>query len=242
MFKDKILVGLGCSHTFGQYGDDFDAESCHNRSWVTKLKQIGNFKDSANLAIPGGSNYRSERVLLDFLKQHSNHDDLIVIFTITELARFETFSAEEKNELVFGLTTESQYHAEAPWKLLPDLEFPVDPKKVEYIKYHYTCCTSDEEDVRIINRKIVLIHTLLKSLNIEHYFLEMITTPNTIQRQHFNFKLPFIEFYSKHNDNITARRWVEDNYGLGDCKHWDEDGSIALANYMFNYIKDNRNE
>jgi len=239
MFENKTLVGLGCSHTYGQVLDDFNRETCHERSWVKKLERIGNFKESVNLALPGGSNARSERVLFDFLK--NNNKDLLVIFTVTELSRFETFNAES-TEAPFGSEIDIGYQAEATWKLLPDLEHKIDPKKVEYLQYHYSMCSGHRDDVLSINRRIVLIHSFLKLLNIEHYFVEMVMAPGTIRREQFGFTLPFIEFKPKGKpwQLFTAFDWVEENYGLESCKHWNHEGSQGLAEYMLKYIKDNR--
>jgi hypothetical protein len=240
MFKGKTLVGLGCSHTSGSYGKEFDCtDLTKERSWVKKLEQIGNFKDSVNLGIPGGSNHRSERVLFEFLK--NNTHELVVIFTITELSRFETFNVLEPVEN-FKSSWDIGYQGEGTWKLLPDLEFPLALEKLEYLKYHYTLYSNDQEDVKIINRKVLLIHALLKSMNIEHYFLEMLAPPYTIQRNQLNFKIPFIEFKSKKNTQINARDWVIENFMLGPCGDWDHDASLGLAEYMFNYFKDNRYE
>ena len=210
MFEGKTLIGLGCSFTFGEYQGDINTKSCHERSWVKKLEKLGNFKNSVNLSFPGGSNLRSERVLFEYLK--NNKVNPVIIFTITELSRFETFNVAKKETI--------RYQPVGAWSLVQDLKFPDDPKRIEYLKYYFTACSDDDEDVRIINRKIVLIHALLKSLNIEHYFLEMIPLSGTIERNQLEFKIPFIEFNSKNNEQITAYEWVNEHYSLGSCGHW----------------------
>ena len=90
MYEDTTLVVVGDSFVYGHLGDDLNVESCHNRSWVRQLEKIGNFKTSVNLGAPGGSNYRSIRVVYEYLDQHYNPDEkYLVIFAASELSRFE---------------------------------------------------------------------------------------------------------------------------------------------------------
>jgi hypothetical protein len=167
-------------------------------------------------------------MLFDFLQ--NNKEDLVIIFTITELSRFETFNVAKKQNINL------RYQPVGAWSLVLDPKFPDDPKRIEYLKYHFTACSDNDEDVRIINRKVVMIHALLKSLNIEHYFLEMISLPGTIKRNQLEFNIPFIEFNSKSNKQIPAYEWVKERYSLGSCGHWGDDASQGLAKYMFDYI------
>jgi hypothetical protein len=81
-------------------------------------------------------------------------------------------------------------------------------------------------------------------LNIEHYFLEMLCLPGTIQQEQMSFNIPVITFKNEDGFLINAGDWVRKYYPqhMGSCGHWNGQGQQALAEYMFNYIKDNRHE
>jgi len=241
MYSDKTLVVLGCSHTYGVFKEDTsDLNSCHNRSWASKLGKLANFKEVVNLSIPGGSNYRSERKLLEYLK--TNSKDLVVIFSITELSRFETVNMlsltkedipEKQNDL-YG------YQSEGSWKLSSEY-VSGDERKSEYLKYHYSVLSCSQDDSDIINRKILMIHSLLKTLNLEHYFFTMISNPTDIYTSQLGIELPFITFPNNHN----AMNWMTSKFTPGYCGHFDHDANQALAEYLFeqiNIIKGNQYE
>ncbi len=240
MFENKTLVALGCSHTFGVYEKDEGLSdesimSCHERSWASKLGKLGNFKEVVNLSAPGGSNHRSERVLFDYLKE--NTKDIVVIFTITELSRFET---------IYELDGNIKFATEGSWQLeyATNNIDQIDERRLKFLEYYYATQVHDKHDVNVINRKVTMIHTLLKSLDIEHYFLEMLAVPGSVQREQLSFKIPFINFKNEDGFMINAKDWAYKNYPQhkGSCGHWNEIAQQALAEYMFNYIKDNRYE
>mgnify|MGYP000553990459 CR=1 FL=1 len=120
MFENKTLVGIGCSHVYGSYEGDYNIASCHERSWVNKLEKLGNFKSSINLGLEGGSNDRSVRELINFLKNNSA-DSLVVIFSITELSRTE-FPISNNNQKCVSHWT------------LKDEAFIADIKKKEFLE------------------------------------------------------------------------------------------------------------
>jgi hypothetical protein len=247
MFEDKILVGVGCSHTAGDYDNEYfrDINSCHARSWVKKLERVGNFKDSVNLSFPGGSNYRSERVLIDYIKKNSNDlKDLIVIFTITELSRFETVNVlslvNDDHHKQERIGKDWGYMSEGIWKLDP--EQIVDDKRRQFLEYYYSIYSHYDADVEIINRKVSMISSLLHKLGIEHYFLEMICTPDTIKEEQFGFKIPMISFIENNGPKMNAMDWMKKRFKKGTCGHFDHDANQALADYIYDQLKRKSNE
>jgi hypothetical protein len=243
MFDGKILIGVGCSHTAGDYNNEYykGSNSCIERSWVKKLERIGNFKDSVNLALPGGSNYRSERVLIDYIKKNPNNlKDSIVIFTVTELSRFETvniikstYDDVHKQERV-GVEKEWAYMSEGIWKL--DNDQIVDAKRRQFLEYYYSIYSHNEADVSLINRKVIMISSLLHRLGIEHYFLEMICTPETIQEEQLGFNIPMINFVEGNGPKMNAIDWMKKKFKRGPCGHFDHDANQALAEYIHDQL------
>lgn len=189
MFEGKTLVTLGCSHTYGVYEQDLGLSdesitSCFERSWASKLGKLGNFKEVVNLSAPGGSNHRSERVLLNYLKQ--NAKDLVVIFTITELSRFETVNIlTQTTDPIIEIHDDWGYQTEGIWKVT---EEAVDIKRRKFLEHYYGAMNHDAADIEAINRRVLLISTLLNTLNIEHYFFEMICRPGTLEKTNWDLK------------------------------------------------------
>lgn len=239
MFEDKTLVALGCSHTYGVYEQDLGSSpesinSCFERSWASKLSKLGNFKEVVNLSIPGGNNNRSERVLLNYLKKNS--EKLIVIFTITELSRFETVNIlSHTSDTITEIHDNYGYQTEGIWKVS---EEAVDIKRRKFLEHYYVAMNHDVADTEAINRRVLLISTLLNSLKIEHYFIEMICKPDTIEQQQLGFKIPTISFQSKFGYNINAMNWMIEHFKPGTCGHFDHDANQALADYIYKRISD----
>jgi hypothetical protein len=245
MFSDKTLVGLGCSHTFGEYMGDYDPITCHERSWVKKLEVLADFKSSVNLAARGGSNYRSERVLLEYLK--TNSKDIVVIFSVTDLSRFETVNVSHWE------TSENKskaYNAEGAWGMNHDVS---DKQKKEFLEYYYSTLTNDEVDIDIINRKVLMLHTLLNSLGIEHYFFEMLCCPHSLLTNQLGFNIPVIPFSTAKDTVVNidwqqerpfnAIDWLKVRFPRAQCGHFDCDANQELAEYLLgqiNIIKGNQ--
>ena len=238
MFNNKTLVALGCSHTFGEYMEDHDPITCHKRSWVSALEKLGNFKDSVNLGAAGGSNYRSERMLLEYLKKNSK--DIVVIFSVTELSRFETVNVAQWDSIE---NKSDAFISEGAWGLD---ESNLDTKKKEFLEYYYSKLTNDETDIAIINRKVLMIHTLLKSLNIEHYFFEMLAVSFSLLPIQLGYEIPIIYFSEPGEPNVkidwtihkstNAIAWMGRRFPRATCGHFDQDANQALAEYLIGQI------
>lgn len=238
MFEGKTLLALGCSHVFGEYEGDINAETCHPRSWVKKLERLGNFKNSINLGMPGGSNNRSERVLIEYLNNNDTKD-LVVIFSITELSRIEfLYKLHEKaidflNVGSWMLTLKSN-DPEA----IKDVN--AMPERVQqFLETYYVHFQDNRHDRDVINRRIAMLHGLLKLMSIEHYFFEMICHPGTVKEQQLGFNIPLIKFKNREGFNINANNMLHfSGMKPGKCSHWDHDGNEFLAEYLLKYIKE----
>lgn len=232
MYSNKTLVGIGCSHVFGSLGNDYDPKTCHERSWVKKLETIGNFKSSVNLGEPGGSNLCSERKLLEYLKDNYTKD-LVVIISITQLSRTEFINAIDGKA--------NDFLKIGSWMAAKEAELETRTKN--FIEIYYGCFHDNNNDIRLINQQVLMIHSLLKSLNIEHYFFEMLCLPKTISRQQLGFTFPVIEFYHNSGSILNANGFLT-HYGHApkSCCHWDHEGNEFLANYLLKKMKEIRNE
>jgi hypothetical protein len=234
MFEGKTLIGVGCSHVFGEYMGDVNPETCHQRSWVKKLEKLGNFKTSINLGMPGSSNYRSERVLFKYLKNNRT-EDLVVIFSITELSRTEFV------DVTSGKATD--FFRIGSWMGNKDIWMNSSKRVKEFVETYYGNFHDDNHDIDEINRRILMIHLLLKSLNIEHYFFEMLNVPGTVEESQFNFQLPLIPFRHHNGTKLNANGFLTYNNQLpGECHHWDHGGNVFLATHLFEQIKEFKNE
>jgi hypothetical protein len=230
MFEGKTLIGVGCSHVFGEYMKDYNPETCHERSWVKKLEKLGNFKTSVNLGSPGGSNLRSERVLFEYLKNNVT-SDLVVIFSITELSR---------TELINNLDSINFYKI-GSWMV--SKEVTLNPRVQSFVETYYGSFHDDKNDVREINQRIFMIHSMLKLLNIEHYFFEMLCMPGTINTEQMDFKLPLISFFHIKGDVVNANAFLRQNgHPPGLCQHWDHAGNEFLAEHLLKQIKELKND
>ena len=247
MFEGKTLVAVGCSHVFGTLGEDNDPITCHERSWVKKLERLGNFRDSINLGAPGGSNDRSERVLFEYLK-NNNTDNLVVIFSLTQLSRKElvSFFKDKVRYIPLGnwminicnsenLTAEDQFTLENRKKNVDSFE----EREKQFFETYYAMFHDHKNDVEVINQKVVMMHTLLQSLNIEHYFFEMLAEPNAISRVQLGYTIPMIEFKNHLPYAINGKNYLN-SMGVksGECMHFDHDGNEIFAEYLLKYIKE----
>jgi hypothetical protein len=239
MFEDKTLVVLGCSFAFGIFENDTGIKNittCHERSWATKLGETAGFKNVVNLSLPGGSNYRSERVLVEYLRK--NTKDIVVIFSLTELSRFETI-----HNLDIGVPmhiSPSDIYGDYGYI---DRSIDIDREDItvkdkQFLEYYYSVMHNDRADIEIINRNMLMIHCLLKSLNIEHYFFPMLCEPNVLIEEQLGFKIPLISF-SDNGSKINAFEWLQVNkFKKGKCGHFDHDGNQFLAEYIYATIKE----
>jgi hypothetical protein len=241
MFNDKTIVAVGCSHTFGSYGpfvslnDPVDKiNECHNRSWVKKLEQQGQFKNSVNLAGPGGSNARSIRVLLDYLKtlDSAQYKDLIVIVQLTELSRFEVpFLGNDPVTM-------------GSWVFNSINPVTISTKEKTFLDTYYADYYNDDYSLNILYHSIVLLHSFLKTMNITHYFFDFFSdrsyTGINNHAKEFNLTIPQIMFKDRITNlqGCSGGSYVSSNrYKVGDCGHFDHEANEFLAKYILNAIQ-----
>jgi hypothetical protein len=240
MVDDKTLVALGCSLTFGIFEEELLSQNaiqrCLDRNWATKLGKLANFKKVDNLAVSQGSNARAQRVLVNYLKQ--NKENLVVIFGITEFSRFETVNiVSELTEYIPERFGEYGYYPQQVNHLRRNPNV-VDSRRWKFLEYYFTALQHDDADKEINNRNFLLITALLTSLNIQHYFFPMLCKPESIEQQQLGFKLPIIPFYSDDGKMINAFDWMDSKFVKGSCRHFDHDANQALAEYIYEQIKE----
>lgn len=246
MYEDTTLVVVGDSFVYGHLGDDVDVESCHNRSWVRQLERMGNFKTSVNLGGNGGSNYRSIRVLYEYLEQHYNHDEkYLVIFVVTELSRFELPVNDHLGRRLgivgwpmcySAIQDETVAAALGSWQidLLPSKE------TVDFLRMYYTSFNDDAYSEKILRNSLFSLKAVLDNLNIESFFTSSIAAPHILPKMSlFGKNLPVIRYFygaEKAEENIGHFLWYS-GFKRYPCRHYDEDAYKFLADYIYkNYL------
>lgn len=253
MFEGKTLVAVGDSFVYGHLGDDLDAESCHARSWVSKLEKLGGFESSYNLGAPGGSNLRNYRVLLDFLNDYKPNETYVVFIAASEVSRHElTLSRQAGINLNFPITQLCPYERKhqdygsncignwTQFALERDSDTSRSQRVIDYINLYYGLFYNIEYSNNLLHHQLVSMHCILNSLNIEHYFIETIcdlgiTWP---AGKDLNLNLPFIE-YRVDNGRLpvnlsTFLMWQ--GFRPASCGHFDHDANEFLAKYLLDQI------
>lgn len=230
MYNDKTLIGVGCSHTFGAYGEryisenDPDAWICHERSWVKKLEKLGNFKSSINLAAPGGSNDRSLRVLLEYL-ENNNTDNLVVIFAITELSRLEF---PKINHDLQGYETAKA----GLWQTDPNTNS--DQRYRAFMTQLYSEYYDHSFQQKIMRHRLIMLDAFLNSLNIEHYFINMLCKSEEIAEAKKN--IPLLEFFVESFSGNVIDCVTHLNFKSDETNHFDHDANEYIAKYIHDKI------
>lgn len=229
MFEGKTLLGVGCSHVFAPLGEDFDPSTCHQRSWVKKLEKLAGFSDSVNLGAPGGSNQRSERVVMDYLS-NNDYSNLVIMFGITDISRFEL------------LVTNSVYGFEyttkpiGPWSV--HKEHTPDSRELSFVETLYGKFHNFNYEIQLLNRRILHLKTFLDKLNIEHYFVELQCQGGNIIPSQFGIDLPLIVFKDNSGQPTNAIRYImEQGIAHDYTYHFDHDGHEFLAQLFYDQIK-----
>lgn len=266
MYKVKKLVTLGCSHTVGSYlnkqGESWaELAQCHERSWSRKLAKLLDIEQEFNLAINGGSNYRSIRVLMEWIKETYNDKfedpNLLIIFSITEPMRFEV---PVNANLTPGIIAKSLslgndkindewfMHRAGPWEINTKRHVNYS----EYIKNHYGLFSNDDNEYKILTNELVMLHYFLKSHNIKHYFFHGIDVNDNYKPFMPAFvKLPIIKLTRKDEINFETNAFGPGGFlishgfkrgvdvkPLSGCAHFDHDANQFLAEYIHDKIKD----
>lgn len=237
---------------------------CRERSWSRKLFQIGNFEKEVNLSLSGSSNSRIVRVLMQWIKENYKENfqdpDLTIIISTTEPSRFEIaidvtkvlYLDEIINVNFDKLSNNVLMRKVGSW----DITNPstVNRKYSEYVNLHYLYFNNDEYNFLYSYNQFVLLHYFLKSHGIRHYFFHGLTSPGMFKKDNLDFvDLPFIKFYKKNARHhevsaFSTTGWLNDQgFKMGyelypghptNCHHYDHDGNYALAEYIYEKIKE----
>lgn len=258
MFKDKTIVGVGCSHVYGVFlTENFwnDKESCWNRSWIKKLENLTEAKDSINLALPGGSNARSQRVIRNFVLDNLDSiENYVIFFGITELSRIELPIPKEILFLLTdGLPVDMSFDPEnkKEYRVLAPGPFTISPKfasrtngdktLIRYLEEYYGKFHVDEYDIEKFNLDLISLHLFFTAFNIEHYFVTMLGYEGLFEKNPFRKKLPLFTF-----DGVDAISYARGlGYKVGqdydpsaECFHLDDEGNQFLAEDILNKVKE----
>lgn len=241
VYSDKILVAVGCSHTYGTFLNDNAVPTCHDRSWVKKLEKTAGFKGSINLAIGGASNKRSLRVITDFLINNIDCiDNYILIVALTDMSRTEFPSSKNTfiPQDIFFDKERNGYHINMLGSFLVDKT--TDPMLDNFLRTYYGIFSVDQYDADEINRDIFCLHMLLKSYNVQHYFPIMMGPVNLYKKQMANEHIPYITFDS----DAIVEHTKQQGYKVGkdinltaDCNHFDHDGNQYIAEGIYKHMK-----
>lgn len=231
MYSNKTLLGLGCSHVFASLGDDFNPETCHERSWVKKLERLGKFKSSINLGQVGGSNQCSERVLMEYLETHDS-SNLVVVLGLTDLSRFELPLTEFDHIYTMMVV--------GPWSAFK--ENTTDEKNLSFVETWYGRFHNTNYETHMINRRLLHLTCFLNRLNIEHYFVELHCHGGSIIPNQFGINLPVISFKDSNGRPTKGIRYImEQGYQPDNTGHFDDSGHEFLANLFYDQIKGIKN-
>lgn len=253
MYSDRTLVGIGCSHTFGEFLCDVTVdieptEIAHNRSWVKKLERLAGFKNSVNLAVSGGSNKRSIRTIMEYvLNDPDQAKNLVVMIGITELFRTE-FPSIEVGLIDNDLTSLPEFERRGyflnklgPWSIdqLPNELLN------NFVKIYYGHFTVDDYSIQMANYDFLNLHLFLNHYQIEHYFPIMLGKSNNFLDVIGGVKMPYIKFYDSGTPTDALNHAKSMGHKVGkdydeksNCNHLDDAGNEFLAHYILNAIKE----
>jgi len=244
VFNDTTLVVVGDSFVYGHLGDDLNAESCHNRSWVRQLEKAGNFKTSVNLGAPGGSNYRSIRVLYEYLEQEYSHNEkYLVIFAVSELSRFElpvnhnlgrTLTIVPEDPLHYD-TIHNEIIATGIGSWFLDF---TNSKISDFVRMHYESFNHDIFSEKILRNSLFSLKAVLDDLNIESFFTSTVLHPEVLPKMSLlGKKLPIIRYADAWDSTFgMTQLLLNSGFKQYSCKHFDEHAYKFLAEYILEQI------
>ena len=251
MFKDTTLVVVGDSFIFGHYGDDVFYKTCWKRSWVSKLSVMADFKDYVNLGLPGGSNQRSYRVIMNYItNNYFENKKFFVIFAATDLLRFEVpfrTEAEGADKIQLHMNNHCPFEPLEKHKMLAAGTWTKsETERIQnYIDTHNMYFNVDEYSRSVLNHNILNLHVLFRNLNIPHCFTQTVGPVDTIYDRIMEFSIPKIKYpdplNSMNNDLDYCGYLINNGFKPGPCTHFDHDGNEFMANYIYSRIKGGQN-
>jgi hypothetical protein len=252
MFENTNLVVVGDSFIYGHLEKDLEPESCHARSWVSRLARIGNFKSHVNLGAPGGSNIRTHRVLLDYICNHyDSNSKYLFIYAISDLTRFElpfrrdeaikygiftrTFSAEEHEvDPKLNVATIGTW---IPEKLISN--DTVDSSHIaEFINTYYSTFNHSAYAEKMLGHQLLAVKGLFDSLGVDYQFAETTAPLGTLKKYKFlGQSLPTID-YTIDGVNYDIGEFISRHgFEIASCGHFNAEANEFLANYIYSCLK-----
>lgn len=229
MFKGKTLLGVGCSHVYAPLGEDFDPVSCHERSWVKKLEKLAGFDNSVNLGQSGGSNQRSERMIMEYLSSN-DCSNLVIAFGITDPSRFELPITDPNFSFRYTMKPFGSWAA--------NKDYTKDPRELQFIETLYSNFHNLSFENDMVNKRLLHLSVFLDRLNIEHYFIELHNHGGGIAQEQYGITLPLIRFFDKNGQPTNAIRYMmEHGIPYDYTGHFDHDGHEFLAQKFYEQIK-----
>lgn len=249
MFENKNLIVIGDSFVYGHLGDDMDIESCHARSWVSRLGRIGKFKSVVNLGAPGGSNDRSFSTIYEFLiNNYDSKEEYLIIHAVSELVRFQ-LSMLREDAIDHGFDTpankptipNSVYNllTIGPWVIdrLATNDNPNQRRIADFLKTYYSLFVHAPQEEFKLSQQLFSLKYMFDSLNIEYYFTETILPPGTIKRFKFlDQTLPTIDYKIGHHTFGLSNFLKAGGHKEYPCGHFDDKANEFLAKYIYQYI------
>lgn len=240
MFSDTILIGVGDSYVLGQYENDMGVtpkslESCWQRSFIKKLEQCVGFESSINLSAPGGSNKRSIRKVLEFLtNDYDPNKKYILIFGITSLSRTE-WPIDKMVGLKSKLFANGEYYKlNYSDKLVGYAAGAWSMEGSNFAKTYYEEFYDEIYSKQELEQQLIMLHTLLNSLNIQHYFIY--TFPGVdlyeINKKLSNLKLSLITLKEEYPVCTICDFYYTNKFVSGSCGHFDHDANQFLAEHI----------
>lgn len=239
MYSDTILVGVGDSYVLGQYEKDIGTtpkslESCHQRSFIKKLEQCVGFESSINLSAPGGSNKRSIRKVVEFLtNDYDPNKKYFLIFGITSVSRTE-WPIDKNVGLRSKLFANGDYYklnnsnkvglAAGPWYL----------DSSSFVKTYYEEFYDENYSKKELEQQLIMIHVLLNSLKIPHYFIYTFPDINlfAVSGKLPNLILPIIRLKKEYSVCTISDFYITNKFVPGECGHYNHDANQFLAEHI----------
>ncbi len=239
MYSDTILVGVGDSYVLGQYERDIGAtetslNSCWQRSFIKKLEQCAGFNSSVNLSAPGASNKRSIRKVVEFLTtQYDPNKKYFFIFGITSISRTE-WPIDKNVGIKNKLFANGDYYklpysdkvglASGSWHL--DCS--------SFVKTYYEEFYDENYSKQETEQQLIMLHTLLNSLNIPHYFIYTFydVDLDSVNKKLPNLEFPRIKLKEQYPVCTLTDFLVTNNFVKGYCGHHDHDANQFLAEHI----------
>lgn len=246
-----ILLTSGCSYTYGE-----ELINLKN-AWPYKLAEKLNIGEVINKGLCSGSNDYITRSVIDQLSVINSKDDLFVVLGFTTENRREAYCNYLKSPVFIKTGRSLAKLNDNESKIIRYSDLKTNPiiDTLNNISQEYLNNFENDPIYCLLKKmdQILLMHNLLKSLNIKHLFFNSISNidikPNYIKNNkserliHFGLRNIFF------NKNINKENYINfitmdsycQKYPTGPInKHPLEEGHFEWANFLYDYIKEHK--